>query len=140
MRLRDVRFLAVLREGTPPHWSHRSYLVAVLREGTPPHWSHRSYLADDGKTWTPYEQVNFKGQCPCLVQLRSGAVLCVYRDLEPGRPGMSVSEDGGATWHWVGQIYSGANGTATALGGPDILGRERDGDCEIRGVWLSDDS
>ena len=83
LRLRDGRFLAVLREGTPPHWSHKSY------------------SADDGKTWTPYEQVNFKGQCPCLVQLRSGAVLCAFRDMEPGRPGMSmsvsVSDDAGTT-------------------------------------------
>ena len=103
-----------------------------------------------GKTWTPYEQVNFEGQCPCLVQLRSGAVLCAYRDMEPGRPGMSVSvsDDAGTTWRWVGQLYSGPNGDCAY---PVIvrLADDRlfcvyytsfvDGDCEVRGIWLSDD-
>ena len=92
LRLRDGRFLAVLREGTRPYWSHKSY------------------SADEGKTWTPYEQVNFKGDCPCLVQLRSGAILCAYRDLEgagPDRAGgsrsgmsVSVSDDARAGAGW----------------------------------------
>ena len=140
LRLRDGRFMAILREGTAPKWSHRSY------------------SSDEGRTWTPYEQVNFKGECPCLVQLRSGAILCAYRDLEGNtddnpdgnRPGISVSisEDDGETWRWVGQLYSGPN---KDCGYPVIVrladGRLfctyytsfADGDCEVRGMWLSDD-
>ena len=132
--------------------------MAILREGTAPKWSHRSYSSDEGRTWTPYEQVNFKGECPCLVQLRSGAILCAYRDLEGNtddnpdgnRPGISVSisEDDGETWRWVGQLYSGPN---KDCGYPVIVrladGRLfctyytsfADGDCEVRGMWLSDD-
>ena len=142
LRLRDGRFLAILRDGTPPKWSHKSY------------------SADEGRTWTPCEQVNFKAECPCLFQLRSGAILCVYRDVEGPefgrhedntRPGISVSvsEDDGGTWRWVGQLYSGANwdcGYPVMVRLPD--GRPFctyytsfvDGDCEVRGIWLSDDS
>ena len=132
LRLRDGRFLAIIREQTPPDWSFQSY------------------SDDDGSTWTPAEQVNFKGHCPCLVQLRSGAVLCAYRDVEHGRTGLSVSvsEDDGASWRWVGQLYSGPNWDCAY---PVIVrlpdGRlfcsyytsYVDGDCEIRGMWLSDD-
>ena len=139
LRLRDGRFLAVLREGTRPYWSHKSY------------------SADEGKPWTPYEQVNFKGDCPCLVQLRSGAILCAFRDLEGAGPdraggsrsGMSVSDDDGASWRWVGQLYSGPNRDCCY---PVIvrLPDDRlfctyytsfvDGDCEVRGMWLSDET
>ena len=141
LRLRDGRFLAIIREGTPPKWSHRSY------------------SADEGRTWTPIEPVNFKGECPCLFQLRSGAILCVYRDVEgldlgredSTRPGISasVSEDDGETWRSVGQLYSGENKDCSY---PMIVrlpdGRLFctyytsfvDGDCEGRGIWLSDDS
>ena len=140
LRLRDGRFLAILREGSAPKWSHRSY------------------SSDEGRTWTPYEQVNFKAECPCLVQLRSGAILCAYRDVEGNtddnpdgiRPGISVSisEDDGESWRWVGQLYSGPN---KDCGYPVIVrladGRLfctyytsfADGDCEVRGMWLSDD-
>ena len=149
LRLRDGRFLAILRDGKPPKWSHKSY------------------SADEGKTWTPYEQVNFKGECPFLVQLRSGAVLCAYRDVEgsspdrsmaasqsrsdgSSRPGVSVSvsEDDGETWRWVGQLYSGANWDCAYpvfVRLPDgrlfcsYYTSFVDGDCEIRGMWLSDD-
>ena len=132
--------------------------LAILRDGKPPKWSYKSYSADEGRTWTPYEQVNFKGECPCLFQLRSGAILCVYRDVEGNspdhpdgsRPGMSasVSEDDGATWRSVGQLYSGENKDCSY---PMIVrlpdGRLFctyytsfvDGDCEVRGIWLSDD-
>ncbi len=95
-------------------------------------------------------QINFKGQCPCLVHLRSGAILCAYRDMEPDRPGVSISlsEDNGETWRWVGQLYSGANWDCAYQN----LVRLPDGrifcayytsfvdrDCEIRGMWLSED-
>ena len=90
---------------------HDGRFLAIIREQTPPEWSFQSYSDDDGSTWTTAEQVNFKGHCPCLFQLRSGAILCAYRDREHGRSGLSVSisEDDGANWRWVGQLYSGAN-------------------------------
>jgi hypothetical protein len=132
LRLRDGRFLAIVRDGKLPRWSLRSY------------------SADEGKTWTHYEEVNFKGECPCLVQLRSGAILCAYRDRDDDRPGMSVSvsDDDGESWRWVGQLYSGPNWDCSY---PVIIrlpdGRLFctyytsfvDGDCEVRGMWLDDD-
>ena len=129
---------------------HDGRFLAIIREQTPPEWSFQSYSDDDGSTWTTAEQVNFKGHCPCLFQLRSGAILCACRDREHGRSGLSVSisEDNGANWRWVGQLYSGANWDCAY---PVIvrLPDDRifcsyytsyvDGDCEIRGMWLSDD-
>ena len=61
---------------------------------------------------------------------------------------VSVSDDAGTTWRWVGQLYSGPNGDCAY---PVIvrLADDRlfcvyytsfvDGDCEVRGIWLSDD-
>lgn len=46
LRLRDGRFLAVLREGTPPHWSHKSY------------------SADDGKNLDPLRTGQLRGPVP----------------------------------------------------------------------------
>ena len=123
--------------------------LAIVRVGTPPHWSYRCYSEDQGKTWTPYQRVSFKGQCPCLVQLRSGDVLCAYRDMEPNRPGISVSvtDDAGKTWRWVGQVYSGANwdcGYPVMIPLPDgrifcvYYTAFVDGDCRIQGMWLEE--
>ena len=63
---------------------------------------------DDGRTWTPLRYTGFLGSNIKLQRLNSGAVICVYRDEEPARRGVSVSvtEDGGETWRFVGQLYA----------------------------------
>ena len=89
VRLPDGRFLAVIRE----HVTRQSF------------YSHSS---DEGKTWSRVRSTGFKGANHKLVKLRSGAVLCAYRDEDPGRHGVScsMSEDGGHTWRLVGQLYA----------------------------------
>ena len=49
------------------------------------------------------------GQCPALIVLASGEVLCAYRDMTEGRPGVAcaVSADAGQTWVTLGQLYAG---------------------------------
>jgi len=88
VRLHDGRLLAVVRE----HVVKRSV------------YSHSD---DDGRTWTPIRYTGFMGANIKLQRLRSGAVICVYRDEDPSRRGVSVSvtEDGGETWRFVGQLY-----------------------------------
>jgi hypothetical protein len=51
------------------------------------------------------------GQCPCVIELASGALLCAYRDMRPEQPGMScaISEDMGESWQPLGYLYQGAN-------------------------------
>ena len=130
LRLRDGRFLAVLREGTPPHWSHKSYSADDGKNLDPPSTSRASALA-----WSSFDRV------------RSSVRTGIWNRAVPGMS-VSVSDDAGTTWRWVGQLYSGPNGDCAY---PVIvrLADDRlfcvyytsfvDGDCEVRGIWLSDD-
>ena len=88
VRLPDGRFLTVFREH--------------LYNGT--FYAHSS---DEGQTWTAIKPTGFVGANFRLHRLRSGAIVCLYRDEDPTRYGTSVvvSEDGGETWRWVGSLY-----------------------------------
>jgi len=93
IRLRDSRFLAVIRTQDPPYTSYRSY------------------SGDEGRTWTVPEPLPFCGQTPYLFELRTGVVLCVYRDRSPACLGVSasVTHDDGLTWEYAGRLYTGAD-------------------------------
>jgi hypothetical protein len=95
VRLDDGRFLAVVRE----HQTKQSVL---------------SHSSDEGRTWTPIRPTPFLGSNIKLVRLRSGAILCAYRDEDPERRGVSasVTTDGGETWAFAGRLYA---------AGPDAL-------------------
>ena len=114
VRLDDGRFLAVVREQVG--------LESVC-----------STSADEGRIWTPLRPAGFKGANIKLHRLRSGAVLCLYRDEDPARRGVSasVSDDGGTTWRWIGRLYAAPPEAEHApghlCGYPDIL-ETADGD------------
>ena len=88
-RLDDGRFLAVIRE----HQTRQSV------------WSTS---ADEGATWSAIRPTAFKGSNIKLFRLRSGAVLCAYRDEDPAQRGVSLSltRDGGESWSSLGQLYA----------------------------------
>jgi hypothetical protein len=88
VRLRDGRLLAVVRE-------------MVTRQ------AFCTHSADDGRSWSPVRPTGFLGANIKLLRLRSGAVLCAYRDEDPARRGVSCSlaDDGGERWEPVGQLY-----------------------------------
>ena len=88
VRLSDGRFLAVIRE----HVTRRAFY---------------SHSQDEGQTWTKVRPTGFMGANVKLIRLRSGAIVCAYRDEDPERRGIScsVSEDGGQTWRLIGQLY-----------------------------------
>jgi hypothetical protein len=92
IRLGDGRLLAMIRANA----ARRLY---------------RSWSEDDGRAWTPICSTDLPGQCPALLTLASGALLCVYRDVTPDRPGLAcaVSADGGETWQPLGALYRGEN-------------------------------
>ena len=89
IRLDDGRFLAVIRE-------HRT------RQSV---WSNS---ADEGASWSPIRPTAFKGSNIKLFRLRSGAIVCAYRDEDPDRHGVSLSltDDGGESWTSLGQLYA----------------------------------
>lgn len=88
VRLADGRFLAVIRE-------------MVTRQ------AFSALSADEGRSWSPVRPTGFQGANIKLLRLRSGAVLCVYRDEDPARRGVScsISDDGGTRWRFLGQLY-----------------------------------
>lgn len=129
-------------------------ILTVIRTDEPPCESYQSWSADEGKTWTPVAPTGFKGHCPCLVPLRGG-IVCAYRDMEPGRPGIgySVTCDDGQSWHYGGPLYESAaaySGWASACGYPSAVRLSDDevfcafhtdfvdGDSQIRGLFLRD--
>ena len=89
VRLDDGRFMAVVRE----HKTRQSVF---------------STSADEGATWTPIRPTAFKGSNIKLFRLRSGQVVCVYRDEDPAQRGVSVSltGDAGESWTSLGQLYA----------------------------------
>ena len=107
VRLPDGRFLAVIRE-------------MVTRR------SHQAWSADEGRTWTPVRETGFRGSNHKLFRLRSGAVVCAYRDEDPAFRGVSVSvtDDGGETWQFAGQLYAGGPNArhvpGSVCGYPDV--------------------
>ena len=92
VRLPDGRLLAMIRANS------------ALR-------LYRSYSDDEGQTWSPIEPTELPGQCPALIYLASGDILCAYRDMRPGHLGMScgLSHDLGQSWTPLGHLYLGAN-------------------------------
>ena len=131
IRLRDERFLAIIRTMAPPYTSYQSY------------------SEDEGRTWTTPDPVAFQGQCPYLAELRSGAILCAYRDMVPDRYGVSasVTYDAGATWTYVARLYE---GTDWNCGYPSLVRLPNGkllcvyytcyekGNSEVHGVFLAD--
>ena len=91
IRLRDGRYLAIVRTMDPPYTSYQTYSV------------------DEGETWSVAMPVSFRGQTPFLFELQSDVIMCAYRDMTPDRFGVaaSVTYDDGVTWNYVGHIYEG---------------------------------
>jgi hypothetical protein len=92
VKLRDGRYLAMIRSNP------------TLR-------LYQSFSEDEGKNWTPIEQTPLPGNCPALLPLNSGAVLCGYRNRIVGAEGLAfgVSYNNGATWTHLGNLYDGSN-------------------------------
>jgi hypothetical protein len=54
---------------------------------------------EDGKTWTRPAPIGIPGDAPCMIQLRSGALVCGIRmKAEKKGTGVIVSNDAGKTW------------------------------------------
>jgi hypothetical protein len=112
---------------------------------------YRAFSADEGRTWSPLEPTGLPGQCPALVALPSGAILCLYRDVTPGQFGVGagLSRDGGATWQPLGRVYRGPNkdcaypspvllpdGTIFSPYYTSAAPAASTGTCDIHGVFL----
>jgi hypothetical protein len=92
VRLADGRFLTVFRE----HEIGGTFF---------------SHSSDEGRTWTAMRPTGFIGANFKLHRLRSGSILCLHRDEDPERYGVSVevSHDGGESWEWAGSLYAAYN-------------------------------
>ena len=118
---------------------------------------HFSLSEDDGETWSEPWKSNFLGSgSPELHRLNDGSFIIMYRDMDPDRPGVSVSysEDECRTWRFAGQLCGPAVGTTrlpgSELGYPVSLrvsngqifvvyyGPWRDDNADIVGVYLED--
>ena len=132
LQLDDGRFLIVVRANVP----------GLL---------YRSYSTDEGRTWSGIQPTDMPGNCPALIALASGEILCVYRDVTLGQPGMScaASRDLGESWTPLGHLYRGKNRdcaypSMVNVGEGEILcvyytARDAEtGGCEIHGLFLQD--
>jgi hypothetical protein len=111
---------------------------------------YRAFSEDEGRTWSALEPTGLPGQCPAVLMLQSGNVLCLYRDITEGQIGMGVgiSRDLGQTWEAVGHLYRGPNKDC-AYPSPVLLADgtiftpyytsaepRRTGICELHGVMF----
>ena len=109
VRLSDGRFLAVAR----------------VFGGHPSVFAHSD---DEGRAWTKPRPTDFAGANIKLHRLRSGAVLCAYRDERGNRSGVacSVSDDAGESWQRLGWLAAPSPGEPPKADGvrcgyPDIV-------------------
>ena len=129
IRLRDGRYLAIIRTMEPPYTSYQSYSV------------------DEGETWSVPTPVSFRGQTPFLFELKPGVIICTYRDMTPDHSGVaaSVTYDEGVTWNYEGHIYE---GTDWNCGYPSVVRLQdmqllcvyytcyEDGNSEVHGAFV----
>lgn len=108
VRLAEGRFLAVAR----------------VFGGHPSVFAHSD---DEGQSWSEPRPTDFAGANIKLHRLRSGAVLCAYRDERGNRSGVacSVSEDAGESWQRLGWLAAPSPGPPPKADGvrcgyPDI--------------------
>jgi hypothetical protein len=124
-------------------------ILAMIRSEQAPFPAYRSYSADNGATWTSPEQSGILGSTLSLTLLRSGALLCFYRDRVPERPGVSyaISTDNGLSWEFAGQIYEADNWfcgyPAVVPTGDDTylcvyFGAVVDGNSNVEGIFFRD--
>ena len=132
LRLSDGRWLMIVRANIP----------GLL---------YQSYSSDEGRTWSAIKPTELPGNCPALIALASGDILCAYRDVTPDQPGMgcAVSRDLGQTWAPLGHLYRGENRDCAY---PSMLHLDNEqifcafytardaetGGCEIHGLFLLD--
>ena len=92
VRMADGEIIAM-----PWCWDMRKGLDGE-RFNTPHIWLSRSW--DDGRTWTPVEEIPFRttGATPSLIALRDGRLLCVWSHRGDPSIRAAVSEDRGRSW------------------------------------------
>jgi hypothetical protein len=122
-------------------------LLAVIRTQDTPFASYQAYSDDEGRTWTALARTGFYGQTPRLFRLRSGMLLCAYRERDPARPGVSysISDADGKSWQFGGQLYQARDWNC---GYPDLVRLPsgelfcvfyalcHDGGSEVHGLFL----
>ena len=126
VRLPDGRFLAVIRDFDARR-------------------SHQAWSSDEGRTWTPVRETGFRGSNHKLFRLRSGMVVCAYRDEDPAYRGVSISvtDDGGESWRFAGQLYAAAADArhvpGSVCGYPDMVSLGEDRVAAILHTYPDDD-
>src|SRR5262249_36585608 len=84
--------------------------VVVIREMVTRR-SVAAFSTDEGATWSAPVPTGFGGSNHNLTRLRSGALLCAYRDEDPNQYGVSLSvSNDGRSWRFIGQLYRAAAG------------------------------
>ncbi len=77
---------------------------------------------DEGESWSAKRRLGFRGDCPSMIQLSSGAILAVIRHYYPERTqcgvGFLVSTDGGESWGTIGDLDLTSSGDQ---GYPDLV-------------------
>jgi predicted neuraminidase len=80
-------------------------LVAMMRENGPLNRIRTSESRDEGKTWSPVEEMELPnpGSGLEVIRLKNGHWALIYNDATNGRHSLavSISEDEGKTWRWT---------------------------------------
>jgi len=95
--------------------------VAIYGNNAGSPYFFETHSDDEGQTWSPMRQLDFRGDSPSMVRLSSDRMLAAIRHMpEGGKPGIGlvVSPDGGDTWHNLGNVV---DQSMWDMGYPDLV-------------------
>ena len=95
--------------------------VAIYGNNAGSPWFFETHSDDEGQTWSPMRQLNFRGDSPSVIRLSSGALLAALRSLPEKGPagiGLVASADEGQTWELLGNVHDQTNWD---MGYPDLI-------------------
>jgi len=122
--------------------------LGIIRSQTPPYLSYYSFSNNDCRNWSEAKPMNFYGQTPALIKMKSGILLFAYRNMNEYQKGVGISfsKDFGNTWTKTKMIYE---SNSFNCGYPSLLELDKEtvmciyyteydlnNNCDIEGVIL----
>jgi len=96
-------------------------IVAIYGNNQNSRWLWRTFSDDNGRTWAPMKQLDFRGDSPSMIALSDGSLLAAIRHIPEQGPvgiGLVASSDGGETWANLGNFRDQASWD---MGYPDLI-------------------
>ena len=95
--------------------------VAIYGNNAGSPYFFETHSDDEGQTWSPMRQLDFRGDSPSMIRLTGNRILAAIRHMpEAGNPGIGlvISPDGGQSWQNLGNAV---DQSMWDMGYPDLV-------------------